>query len=83
MKAKIGDMLWVYLKGAQNDYGYGEVFETYTSPEGVELFCFFCLVNGGQRTGKVENIIDKPTGRMVGKLDQSQREIREVLKEKR
>ena len=53
MKVKIGDMIWVSLKGAQNDYGFGEVLETYTSPEGVDLFCFFCLFNGVHRTGRV------------------------------
>ena len=83
MKIKIGDMLWVSLKGPQNDYGYGEVIETFQNSDGVIFFNFFCLVNGGLRTGAVKNIIEKPTGRMVGKFSQSQRDVQEVLKSKR
>lgn len=82
-KVKIGDMLWVKLKGPQNDYGFGEVVEVFSSKKGECLFNFHCLVNGGLRTGKERDIIEKPTGRMVGKLSSTQREIQEVLKNKR
>ena len=83
MNIKIGDMLWVSLKGPQNDYGYGEVVEVFQNAVGEVFFDFSCLVNGGLRTGSVKNIIEKPTGRMVGKLSKSQRDLQEVLKSKR
>lgn len=81
-KVKIGDMLWVKLKGSQNDYGFGEVVEVFSFKKGECLFNFHCLINGGLRMGKARDIIVKPTGRMVGKLSSSQREIKEVLKNK-
>lgn len=83
MKINVGDMIWVTLKGSHNDYGFGEVIEVFKSKEGKETFDFYCLINGGQRFGDVENIIEKPTGRMVAKLSQSQIALKEVLKEKR
>lgn len=83
MKIKVGDMLWVTLKGPRNDYGYGEVIEVFQNAEGQEFFDFCCLINGGRRTGSVKNIIEKPSGRMHGKLLQSQRDLQEVLKTKR
>jgi hypothetical protein len=83
MEIKIGDMLWVSLKGPQNDYGYGKVIDIFLDEEGSKFFDFYCFVNGGQRTGSVKNIIEKPTGRMVGKLSQSRKEVQEVLKAKR
>lgn len=82
-EVKTGDMLWVYIKGANNDYGFGEVVEVYTSESGVEIFDFHCLVNGGRRSGLAKNVIEKPTGRMVAKLSHAQIELKEVLKEKR
>ena len=82
-KVKIGDMLWVELKGSDQNYGYGEVIETWTDSEtGLEYFDFFCLVNGGQRSGRVDKIIDKPNGRMTSKLIISQKALKEVLSKK-
>jgi hypothetical protein len=83
MKVSVGDMIWVKLKGSHNDYGFGEVIEVFKSKEGKVSFDFYCLINGGQRFGYTENIIEKPTGRMVAKLSQSQIELKEVLKVKR
>ena len=83
MKISVGDMIWVKLKGSHNDYGFGEVIEVFKSKEGKVSFDFYCLINGGQRFGHTANIIEKPTGRMVAKLSQSQIELKEVLKVKR
>lgn len=83
MKVNVGDMVWVKIKGAQNDYGFGEILETFKNDKGKLVFDFDCLINGGRRFGRYENIIEKPTGRMVAKLSQSQIELKEVLKEKR
>lgn len=83
MQIKKGDMLWVKLKGPANDYGFGEVIEVDKNKKEGDSFYFYCLVNGGFRTGLVKNIINNPTGRMVAKLAQSRREIQEVLKQKR
>jgi len=76
---KIGDMLWVKLKGPVNDYGYGEVIEVFETNEG-QCFEFHCLVNGGKRLGLEKNIIDKPSARMMSKMVLSQKEVQEVLK---
>ena len=39
---KLGDMLWVKLKGPVNDYGYGEVVEVFETDQGI-CFEFHCL----------------------------------------
>ena len=80
MKIKVGDMIWVKIKGAKNDYGFGEILETFKNDKGKLVFDFDCLINGGRRFGCYENIIEKPTGRMVAKLSQSQLQLNEVLK---
>lgn len=82
-KVKIGDMLWVELKGSDQNYGYGEVVEVWKDEEtGLEYFDFFCLVNGGQRSGRVDKIINKPNGRMTSKLIIAQKALKEVLNKK-
>jgi len=82
-KVKIGDMLWVELKGSDQNYGYGEVVEVWKDEEtGLEYFDFFCLVNGGQRSGRVDKIIEKPNGRMTSKMIIAQRALKEVLNKK-
>lgn len=82
-KVKIGDMLWVEIKGSDQNYGYGEVIEVWTDPStGLELFEFFCLVNGGQRSGRVDKIIDKPSNRMMSKMILAQKSLKEVLNKK-
>ena len=81
---KIGDMLWVELKGPDQNFGYGEVFEIWKDEEtGYEYFEFHCLVNGGQRSGRIDKIIKKPSVRMVNKHLQSRKEFNEVMKERR
>lgn len=80
---KPGDMLWVTLKGPDQNYGYGEVIEVWKDDESGETYYdFHCLVNGGQRVGCVSDIIDKPNMRMENKLLQSRKEYKEVMKEK-
>lgn len=80
---KKGDMLWVELKGPDQNYGYGEVIKTWTDLEtGYEYFDFYCLVNGGQRSGRISSIIKKPSARMTSKLLQSRKEYNEIMKEK-
>jgi len=81
---KVGDMIWVQLKGPDQNYGHGEVKEVWFD-EGIkeELFCFHCLVNGGYRMGKTSALIDKPNARMVSKLLQSRKEFNEIMKERR
>ena len=79
---KKGDMIWVTLKGPANDYGYGEVDEVwFDNSINDYLYTFYCLVNGGVRTGNVKNIIEKPTGRMKNKLLLSRKEYQETIKE--
>ena len=81
---KKGDMLWVELKGADQNYGYGEVIETWKDEQtGIEYFDFHCLVNGGLRSGQIKKIIEKPNARMVGKMSQTQKEVQEVLRNKK
>ena len=83
VRVKEGDIIWVELKGASNNYGHGEVISTYFDEKVGFCFEFFCLVNGGRRTGKEKDLIKKPNNRMLGKVMQNQKEIREVLKSKR
>lgn len=78
---KIGDMLWVKLKGPTNDYGYGEVVEVFKTEKG-NCFEFHCLINGGKRLGLEKDIINKPTARMMSKMIVAQKEVQEVLKKK-
>ena len=78
---KPGDMIWVNLKGADQNYGHGEVVEVWHEDSiGEECFNFHCLVNGGYRMGRVSQIIKKPNLRMTGKLLQSRKEFNEIMK---
>jgi hypothetical protein len=80
MNVKKGDMLWVEVKGAQQNYGYGEVVDAWEE-EGIgTVFQFHCMINGGLRMGYEKNIIKKPTARMHSKLAEEQRGLAEVLK---
>ena len=80
---KKGDMLWVKLHKTNCEYGYGEVKETWVDEKsGLEFFDFFCYINGGQRTGKIKEIIMNPTARMLGKLQDCRREVAEARKGK-
>tara|TARA_Y100000310_G_scaffold207810_1_gene208328 strand:- start:2210 stop:2458 length:249 start_codon:yes stop_codon:yes gene_type:complete len=79
---KIGDMLWVKLKGSACDYGYGEV-ENVWIDDNITSFGFFCLINGGYRMGLEKEIIEKPTARMTSKLFLTRKEVNDVLKRKK
>jgi hypothetical protein len=81
---KVGDIVWVQLKGPDQNYGHGEVKEVWFD-KGIneELFCFHCLVNGGYRMGKASELIEKPNARMVSKLFQSRKDFNEVMKERK
>lgn len=80
MTVKKGDMLWVEVKGAQQNYGFGEVVDAWEE-EGIGwVFNFHCLVNGGLRMGYEKNIIEKPSARMHGKLAEEQKALNEILK---
>ena len=81
MNLKKGDMVWVKIKGPQQDYGFGEVEEVWVE-EKKELFTFYCLVNGGLRIGIYSNIIPKPTTRMVAKLSAERSAVKAVLNKK-
>ena len=81
-KLKKGDMLWVELKGPDQNYGYGEVEEVwFEESTKEECFGFYCLVNGGYRMGEESKIIEKPNARMTAKLLQSRKDYSEALKE--
>jgi len=83
-KLKLGDHIWVYLKGPQNDYGYGEICEVWYDDNIKEtVFNFHCMVNGGLRMGKESDIIDKPNARMVAKHLESRRACAEIIKNKK
>ena len=82
MNVKKGDMLWVSLKHACNEYGYGEVTEVWEDNDVGICFEFFCQVNGGLRMGLEKNIIDKPNLRMTSKLFEQRKSYNEMLKKK-
>jgi len=76
-----GDMLWVELKGPDQNYGYGEVIKTWVDKKsGITFFDFHCLVNGGLRSGKIDQIIEKPTARMISKYQESRKDFAEAMK---
>ena len=80
MTIKKGDMLWVEVKGAQQNYGFGEVVDAWEE-EGIGwVFNFHCLINGGLRMGYEKNIIEKPSARMYSKLAEEQKALNEILK---
>ena len=78
-----GDMLWVKQHKTNYEYGYGEVKETWVDKEtNLEFFEYFCQINGGQRTGKINEIIENPSARMLSKLQDCRREVAEARKGK-
>ena len=83
MNLKKGDMVWVEVKGAPSNFGYGEVFEVWKEEEVGEVFTFFCEVNGGLRMGYFKNIIEKPNARMTSKLLEEKKAIIDILKKKK
>ena len=80
---KKGDMVWVAIRGADQNYGYGEIEEVWYE-ESIDDVCFifYDLVNGGTRIGEVKNIIEKAGVRMTAKLEESRRSFAEYLKGK-
>lgn len=79
---KPGDMLWFVVKGADQNFGFGEVKSVHKDKDtGIEFALFSCQINGGLRGGRLDQIIDKPTQRMENKLLERQREFREALRE--
>ena len=57
--------------------------ETWTDEEtGDDYFEYFCQINGGQRTGKISEIIMNPTARMLGKLQDCRKDVAEAMKGK-
>lgn len=83
MNTKIGDTIWIYIKGAPSNYGHGKIVSKFKDESGNTYLEFYCLVNGGLRAGLETNIIKKPTARMIAKVAVEQREINEVLRQKR
>lgn len=81
-KVKVGDFMWAYIKGADQNYGHGEVTKVWEDPTGCVWFDFHCEVNGGFRSAKVEDIIEKPDSRMVSKMYSNKKALAEVLKNK-
>lgn len=81
-KVKLGDFIWCHLKGADQNYGHGEVINIWEDVTGCVWFDFHCEVNGGLRSGKVENIIEKPDNRMVSKMYASRKAVAETIKNK-
>ena len=74
-------MIWSEVKGADQNYGYGEVVNVWFH-EDVQYFDFFCQINGGLRTSSILKVIEKPSARMNSKLISNLREIRELNKKK-
>ena len=78
-----GDMVWVEIKGADQNYGYGEVDAVWFEETiNDQCFNFHCLVNGGYRMGIKSNVIEKPNARMESKLLQSRKEYNEAMKDR-
>lgn len=82
LNVKVGDMLWANIKGADQNFGYGEVTFIWTDEDGNEWFDFYCEVNGGLRSAKVSEIINKPSSRMTSKWISARKSLATTLKEK-
>ena len=80
-EVKEGDMIWAYVKGADQNYGYGEVCSVWYH-EGLMWFDFFDQINGGKRSSNVLKIIEKPGARMESKLLQTLKEVRDIKRGK-
>lgn len=82
LNVKVGDMLWANIKGADQNFGYGEVTFVWIDEDGNEWFDFYCEVNGGLRSAKVSEIINKPSSRMTSKWISARKALATTLKEK-
>ena len=83
MNTKIGDTIWIYIKGAPSNYGHGKIVSKFKDENENTYLEFYCLVNGGLRAGLEKDIIKKPTARMIAKVASEQKDISEVLRQKR
>lgn len=76
-----GDVIWVEIQGADQNYGHGKVTDVWFEKElDEQCFYFYCLVNGGFRMGRASKLIKKPTARMTSKLLQSRKDFNEIMK---
>lgn len=83
MSTEIGETIWIYIKGAPSNYGHGKVISKFTDDKGNTYLEFHCLVNGGIRAGLEKNIIKKPSARMIAKVALEQKDINEVIRQKK
>jgi len=79
---KKGDLIWCTLKGAEQNFGYGEIHEVFYHND-IQCFFYFCQVNGGLRFSSIDMIIEKPNQRMENKLFECQKALQEVLKNRK
>lgn len=78
---KLKQTVWVQCYPiTQNQIGFGEIKKFFETEEG-DAFLFYDEINGGDRIGLVKDIIEKPTGRMMGQYAKAKNDLANVGKE--
>ncbi len=67
---------------SQNQVGFGAITKIFETDEG-QAFEFYDEINGGIRIGLTKDIIEKPTGRMMGQYARAKNELEQVFKDKK
>jgi hypothetical protein len=81
-KYKINEFIWINCYPIyQSMIGYGEIKKCFITDEGF-AYDIYDEINGGIRTGLEKDIIEKPTGRMVGSYAKSKQNNADVQKKK-
>lgn len=81
-KYQINQYIWINCYPIhQGMTGYGMIKKSFMTEEGF-AYDIYDEINGGIRTGLEKDIIEKPTGRMVGSYAKSKQNITDVQKKK-
>jgi len=81
-KYQIDQYIWINCYPThQCMTGYGAIKKSFMTDEGF-AYDIYDEINGGIRTGLEKDIIEKPTGRMVGSFAKSKQNMSDVQKKK-
>jgi hypothetical protein len=81
LQLQLKQTVWVNCyPTTQNQIGFGAIYKFFDTEEGPG-FQFYDEINGGFRIGLVKDVIEKPTGRMMGQYAKAKNELANVGKE--
>ena len=81
MQLQLKQTVWVSCyPTSQNQIGFGAIYKFFDTEEGPG-FQFYDEINGGFRIGLVEDVIEKPNGRMMGQYAKAKNDLANVGKE--